>query len=381
MAEIPVSGSVLIWARTFRGLSELDAAQRLGITLEDLRAYESGLRKPTLGMFENFATKYRLPEATLFRATRPKVPPAPNDYRTLESRRARHSFDYTVALSNVRTWLHRIDRTLIGDADFSPPVLLDLSIEDDPARAGERERRRFGVSVDDQLKWRSSEGFRRWRAHLEKRGIFVFQQKFPVDDCRGFTLYETERTPTIVVNKSDASDAAKIFTLMHEYCHLLLRKPGISDHNERNPVETFCNKFAAAFLIPAEALRRVLPYWPNEPVDWSLDSVSQWARMLKVSRQALALRMEQAELAPKGFGAKFQWTGEARAPKPERGPSYVITHLSEIGGNFIEKIVGAFDRGLIDEVETTEALGLSFDHLPAVRDALNRQRELTGAAP
>ncbi len=67
MTEIPVEGNVLRWARLYRGLTEKDAAKRLGISVTELSAYENNERKPTLGMFETFAAQYQLPQATLFR--------------------------------------------------------------------------------------------------------------------------------------------------------------------------------------------------------------------------------------------------------------------------------------------------------------------------
>src|SRR5262245_31253661 len=115
MAEIPVKGAVLRWAREFRELSEEDAADRLGLAVEDLRAYEAGERKPSLTVFENIAAKYRLPQATLFRRTPPKLRPEPTDFRTLEGRKPNFSFDFRVALSNVRSLLGMFARVAEDD--------------------------------------------------------------------------------------------------------------------------------------------------------------------------------------------------------------------------------------------------------------------------
>jgi transcriptional regulator with XRE-family HTH domain len=87
MTTLPVKGDVLKWAREFRGLREQQAADRLGISLSELRGYETEKIKVTIGAFENFSSKYRLPQATLFRLTRPKEPPQPKDFRTIEGRK------------------------------------------------------------------------------------------------------------------------------------------------------------------------------------------------------------------------------------------------------------------------------------------------------
>lgn len=377
MTTLPVKGAVLQWARKFRGLSEREAADKLGITVADLQAYEFGKLGVALGAFENFAAKYRLPQATLFRLTKPEEPPKPQDFRTIEGRKPRESFEYGVALSNVRTWLSQYDRITTEDDEFEAPDLPLVTMSERADVVGERERKRWGVSPQEQIAWPSNEAFRRWRASLEVRGITVFQQKFPLADCKGFTLYEATNTPTIVVNKTEDLDVAKIFTLLHEYCHLLLRKPGRSNENPAHPVEAFCNKFAAAFLIPTEVVRMLLPRWPNKPTVWTREQIDSWAARLKVSRIALALRLEQLGLAPDGFHTKFKMRRRSRLERSSSGgPDPTTTHLSDIGGNYTKTIIGALDRKVIDEVRAAEALELSMGNFDKARAAIQRHREL-----
>lgn len=377
MTVVPTSGAVLKWARTFRGLSEQDAAERLGIPVNDLLDYETERKHPNLTLFEGFAAKYRLPQATLFLDAPPDTPPDPVDFRTVGGERMRaHSFDYKVVLSNIRTLLHHANRIAAEDENFVAPVLPLISRDADPSVEGERERKRLGISVDEQLGWDAGDGFRRWRAHLERQGVLIFQQKFPLGDGRGFTLYEQSSTPTIIINKQEVADTAKTFTIWHEYCHLLLRQPGVSDHGA-HPVERFCNEFAAAFLMPTDALRRLLPVWPNKPVAWSDGDIGKWARQLKVSRQALALRLEHLGQAPDGFGRRFANSVAAR--RSGKGGNQVAIRLSEIGYGYSERLVKALDENVIDVVQFAEATGLGSDRVPDVREYVKRGRELAGA--
>jgi Zn-dependent peptidase ImmA (M78 family) len=365
MTALPVKGAVLEWARTFRGLAEGEAAERLGITVGELRQYEAGTLPVTIGVFENFAAKYRLPQATLFRLTKPQEPPKPQDFRTIEGRRPRESFEFSVALSNVRTWLSQYDRITADDDEFETPNLPLISISGRAEIIGEKERRRLEISPQAQLAWPAKEAFRRWRASFETHGINIFQQKFPLDDCKGFTLYEAKSAPTIVINKSEDFDVAKIFTLAHEYCHLLLRKPGL------------CNKFAAAFLIPTDAIRLLLPHWPNKPVAWKREQIDEWAIRLKVSRIALALRLEQLGIAPEGFHVRFKLRQRTRQHRLTDGhPDPTVTHLSDIGGNYTQNIMDALDRKVIDEIHASEALGVGVQNFEKARAAIRRYREL-----
>jgi Zn-dependent peptidase ImmA (M78 family) len=81
----------------------------------------------------------------------------------------------------------------------------------------------------------------------------------PAGDARGFSLTDGEPY-VIVVNSSDA-DRARLFTLFHEYAHLLLNTPvicnqGEDDLKEYAPVERWCNHFAGAFLAPRDEIEK-----------------------------------------------------------------------------------------------------------------------------
>lgn len=375
MTLIPVKGAVLEWARKFRGLSESDAASRLGIEVTELLDFENERQTPTLGLFEDFASQYRLPQATLFLQSPPSVPTDPVDFRSIDGNRARvHSFDFNVALSDIRNLLFRIEKVVSDDEEFVAPYLPQLTLQDDASIEGERERRRVGITVNDQLGWKASKGFSNWRTALEKQGVLVFQAKFPINDGRGFTLYENPDTPTVIINKEDMSDAAKSFTVWHEYAHLLLRRPGVSDHKFSDPTEAFCNRFAAAFLIPSEALRSLLPVWPNSPVEWKDAEIKRWAGRLKVSQRALAIRLEQLGLAPDGFGDRFAWGPPKKKPNSDGGDQ-IATHLSEIGFTYTQRILSALDRGVIDQVAAIEALGMGDNHIQRAREYVAKRLE------
>jgi Zn-dependent peptidase ImmA (M78 family) len=377
MAEIPVSGRVLIWAREFRGLSPDEAASEIGITLAELDELEKEIRRPTLTKFEKIASVYKLPLATLFRRTPPPTPAPLKDFRTFEGTPPNQSFDFRVALSNVRS-LQATLRVLRADDDrFQGASLRQYDLARDPFAQGEAERVAIGVTVKNQLDWNSADGFRRWRAIIERLGISVYLQKFALTDCRGCAILEDNAMPAILINKAEESENARTYTLIHEYAHLLVRQPGISDLNRRNPTEAWCNRFAAAFLMPVSAVRRVLPLWPDRPQDWDDETIKAGARALKVSAQALAIRLEELGKAKPGLNRRFVVKMAAR-DKPAR-VSYVTRHLSEIGGRFTASVVNAMDRDIIDVVSASQALALKPSNLDDARAYVDRQRELANA--
>jgi Zn-dependent peptidase ImmA (M78 family)/transcriptional regulator with XRE-family HTH domain len=365
MAEIPVRGGVLIWAREYRGLSLEEASDRLDMPIDELIAYESEASQPTLTKFEKLADTYKMPLSTLFRKTPPSVPKDLQDYRTL---------DGMPALEHVRSLQATLTVLRSEDENFLVPDLRLYKRTDDPFRAGEHERALIGVSIDQQLKWKPGDGFRPWRAIIERLGISVYLQKFDLKDCRGCCIWDEGSLPAIIINRAEDSENARAFTLIHEYAHLLVRLPGISDQKHSNPIEAYCNRFAAAFLMPQTALMRLLPRWPEGPYDWDAGTINNAARSLKVSAQALALRMEELGRAEEDFHRQFSF--HRAKPRKSKGGGYVRTRLSEIGGRYTSSVMSALDRQVIDAVHASEALALGPTYLERARQYVERQREL-----
>lgn len=379
MAKIPVQGAVLKWAREFRGLSLDEAAARLGLTANALQAIEDGFKQPSLTKFEKFGSVYRLPVCTLFRKTRPEEPPKPTDFRTIGGIEHHDSFDFGVTESRIRNFQRVLRLLRVEDEEFRSVELPHYDFNVSPFTQGEAERNAIGVDVEVQLGWKSDEGFRRWRAIIERIGIAVYLQNFDLEAGRAFTLWEKDEPPAIIINKTDRSLNAWTYSLIHEYAHLLIRRPGLSDLNPTNPVEAFCNRFAAAFLMPIDALRRILPNWPDKPISWDVGTIWDAAGRLKVSGQALAIRLEELNKAPSGFNQVFVTKrNHPTKIKPNQKPDFVKTRLSELGGYYTESVIGALDREVIDIVDASQALGFSPSpsSMGKARKYLDRYREL-----
>jgi len=380
--EIPVQGAVLKWAREFRGLSLNDAAERLGLPAAKLEALEAGTKKPSLTLFERFGSAYRLPLSTLFRKTPPEEPKKPVDFRTVGGIKPQSSFDYAVAESQIRKFQRVLGLLLSEDEDFPVGELRHYDFNGNPFNQGDLERKAIGVSAAVQLDWQANEGFARWRAIIEHTGVAVYLQKFSLDAGRAFSLWEQGEPPAIIINKADRSPNALTYSLIHEYAHLLIRRPGLSDLNPTNPVEAFCNRFAAAFLMPVEAMQLLLPVWPNNPIVWDITTIWNAAKRLKVSGQALAIRLEELDKAPTGFNNLF---AVKQPPAPETKPDQIVDfvriRLSELGGHYTDSVIGALDREVIDIVHASQALGFSFNpkSMEKARKYVEKYRQLASA--
>ncbi len=90
------------------------------------------------------------------------------------------------------------------------------------------------------------------------------------DSARGFSLWDDD-APLIAVN-SAWNPAARVYTLFHEYGHLLsrtssvcLERVGVKISRPTDPAERWCKEFAAAALLPWSGVSKVL----KDRFEWS----------------------------------------------------------------------------------------------------------------
>lgn len=259
---VGVNPSVMKWARESIGLTIPEVSRGLNIGESTVAEWETGQKKPTLNTLKKLALLYKRPLAVFFLPTPPHEPPLPTDYRVLpEDKRRVLTKQALLAIRRAR-YLQSVATELLKEESTGGilPSLEKVSLNDDPELVAERERIRLGISVVDQQRFRSVyDAFGKWREALENQRILVLQSRLSVEEARGFSLIDN-LIPVISVNISD-SIRARVFTLFHEYAHILTKVSGICTPESISPydthtqlIERFCNHFAGAFLVPKNAL-------------------------------------------------------------------------------------------------------------------------------
>ena len=86
----------------------------------------------------------------------------------------------------------------------------------------------LGVNYEPGKQWRDDrKAYNGWRRAIEGTGVLVFQAVgVGVREMRGFSIAE-ETLPVIAVNRKDRVHG-RIFSLLHEFIHLLLTNRGFA---------------------------------------------------------------------------------------------------------------------------------------------------------
>ena len=150
-----------------------------------------------------------------------------------------------------------------------------------------------------------------------------------------------------------------MFTLLHEFCHLVLRQSGVSNvggdrDDAPNPaIEQFCNAVAAAVMMPSDwLLREPLVVRKGATKTWDDEELEALALRFGASPEAVLRRLLTLGRTTKAFYdskrplyQKFYDRLEEKPEKSSGGPEYHLAVLGQLGRTFTQLVFqGYHDR-------------------------------------
>ncbi|UCE62331.1 MAG: ImmA/IrrE family metallo-endopeptidase [Phycisphaerales bacterium] len=388
-----VKPELVRWARKSAGLDLRTAARRIGQPEERIRAWEAGEEAPTIAQLRKSAQVYKRPLAVFY------LPEVPKDFAPLRDLRrlpadvpAQYSPELLYLMRSVlarQEWAIEMRREVkLTRVRFVSSADIDESI---PAVA-KRIRKMLNISQDEQLRYRDTDAaLRRWVAQVERLGVFVFQSSdVALAEMRGFALPHPI-APVVLINSKDAR-SARVFTLLHEFVHIVVGSEGVSNlvlpnrpRTLEQKTEVFCNAVAAEVLVPELALRSAMKAagtWQNR-ID---EVIRELSRDFSVSREVIARRLTDLGFTSRTFyeRKREELTDEfERYTKSRRGKEFRVPYariiLRNNGRAFARLVLSAHGDSLITGRDVSSLLNMKLKHYDRVTADVFRQRIAGGA--
>jgi Zn-dependent peptidase ImmA (M78 family) len=383
-----IDNSILKWARESSGLNLDSASRKVGTSAHIMKSWEDGAAFPTIKQLRKIAKAYMRPIAMFFLDELPEEPEKIKDFRHLPD--VLQEKMSPALRFEIRLAYDRREEALDLASDLAEElgiINLAVSLSDGTEQAAGRIRSALGVSTGEQFKWRSKrDAFNAWRKALENLGVLIFQTGIlrnlvvPLDETRGFSISD-QPFPVIVVNGNDHA-SAKCFTLIHEFCHILLHEGGLCDlhnpfvsKNDSESIEIFCNQIAGSVLVPKDELLKneVVRYHGQNP-EWGDDELSTLSRKFWVSWEVVLRRLLVLNKTTRGFYRTW------REGRPDRYPGTddhgevkisTATRVTVRNGKLLPRLVlTALRNGQITTFEASEILGAGPDHMSDVEHVI-----------
>lgn len=353
-----ISPAILRWARDQARLSLEVAAEGIGVSVDKLEACEAGDKQLTFPQFLAAANFYKRAPAIFYLNEPPAGFQPIQDFRRVRETPEdafKSGLDWAIRQARERREL-----ALELRRDLGEPVKtfeLQASVKDDVESVGVAIRTYLGIKQTDQQTWRAK-AFDNWRNAIDAKDVLVFMvPRLALSEMRGVAIAES-KLPIILINSKDRTNG-RTFTLLHEFCHLVVRASGISGLDFIAPepasalVEQFCNAVAGAALVPKDwLLTEHLVRIKGQVKTWDDDELAALAGRFGVSREVILRRLltlgrtTQAfyESRRASFQAEYDALGEK---KGSGGPERHLVVLSQLGRGFTRLVFqGYYDRQL-----------------------------------
>jgi len=191
-----------------------------------------------------------------------------------------------------------------------------------------------------------------------------------LEEFRGICIADPV-APLIVINPNDTL-RARIFSLLHEFCHILLGISGVFNDAGVTAVvhsrahEKLCNAVAAEYLVPASQLC-ILAEGEISETD-----IKELAKKFRVSAFVIARRLLDLGRITKEEYERltniyiFQSRQTKARTSDAGGPNANIIARSHLGNKLIQTVWGAATSGQIAFTDASTLLGISASRLDKV---------------
>jgi Zn-dependent peptidase ImmA (M78 family)/transcriptional regulator with XRE-family HTH domain len=372
-----VRPALLVWARERSGFRPEEAAAKIDVLVETLLAWESGADRPSISQLRKIGEAYKRPIAVFFLPNPPTDFDPQREFSRLSGvtpQKESPALRFALRLALFRREAAREVYEKLGEP--IPEFTASAHADENPEIVGGRICKLLGITWEQQVAWPSSyAALNAWRSAVERLGILVFQSgDVDLAEMRG-TSVATGPLPVIVLNNADAP-AGRIFTLLHEFAHILLTKGGHQTsmmEGRRLPkdqlLERVSNRFAAAAMMPEkEFLAEAANH--QDALAGDEDELRRFASRIKASPEAILRRLLSLHQVKVGLYRRMRrawqnrtWTAPVQSAG---GPPIEIRIISAMGRPFVALVLDGYHRNAVSSSDVADYLGVQLKYLDKV---------------
>lgn len=364
MSTAMINIKILPWARRRSGINVSVFAQKCGVTKSHLLEWESGKKALTFKQAMTYAKKAHVPFGYLFLTTPPEENLPLPDFRTMNTHGVQNPsaelLDIVKLMIQRKEWFKEYLGLQLSEPN---PIIGKFKANDGVMEIVSDMRNKLGLDKEP-IRGNWEVYYRSLVSRIEKAGILVMRESYlghytrplRVEEFRGFAIFD-EYAPIIFVNNSDAP-GARLFTLIHELCHIWIGQSGISDANlqSERQEEILSNAVAAEFLTPDLEFNTK---WTLDLDDWR-DNLAVLASHFHVSTWVIARRALTLGFINQVDYRSYIESEEAayaRRNSSGSGPTYYQVRKAQISQTFAKAVVSQAISGELLFTDAGQLLG------------------------
>lgn len=378
-----IVGQRIAEARKARGNTQEEVADLLGLSRPTYIAIEKGTRPAKSAEIIKLADFLGRKVNDLVRPTEPVVDLQPHLRAVAERMKGTDEAALQAAIADLQQLAEDyrdLERMMNAPLRFNYPAEVSLDIRIDAADLAEsvaaQERQRLGLGDQPVIYLR---GTLEWDV-----GLRIFYSGALPSAVAGMYAYTADLGCCILINRKHPPERRRV-SMVHEYGHLIVDryKPGIDylAMSGRKPAnERFAESFALSFLMPASSVRQRFHDIVTTTGDFQVADLRRLSHFYFVSVEAMALRLEQLGLIPKG---SWQYLKEAKFAPRQAAELFGLPPLPANDEPYPERYkylaVHAYERGEIGDSDLAHYLRCDIAMAREVAGRTRTSREVSAS--
>lgn len=360
VTRVNINPEVLTFARERSGYAIPAIARKMNVKEERWLQWEQGEEKPTTNQLVKLAKYLDRTPGFFYLEKPPKEKDPLSEFRTINNIPLSEASPNLIQAIREAKRNREILLELYDLLNKEPTGILSISKNSiDIIQTAKTVREWLEVSLEEQRSWySSSKALTRWKEIIENKDIYVIQ--FPsvdVDEVRGFALAESV-LPIIGINSKDSYNA-RIFTLIHELVHVLLRDSILVNdpltnywETSNRTIEQLCNRLAAEILVPLVDLDKEFDTEVS-----ALEEVNRLSRFFGVSDYVILIRLKsQSLISEELFKDLLTFVSFYSKPEGSDGGDPYLNQIVRKGKLFIRN---AFQGYFQDQITLAELANIT----------------------
>jgi Zn-dependent peptidase ImmA (M78 family)/DNA-binding XRE family transcriptional regulator len=355
-----IQPKILLFMRKSSGMSEDEIAKKLKLSRSEYLSIESGDEKISQNDLIHLADIYKRPLIAFYSVDTSQTTELPHDYRLnrdkkispevfLAKRKALYLAEELREITGRKTTLPEIN-TNVSAIVLANKVrsLLEIDFETLTDIVESKDKQETILSYYKSL-------------IEEKFFIPVLEHSLKSNGVRAFSVFG--EVSVMVLNESDSNEI-RLFSLFHEFCHLLKRQDGIctvdfEKDKDNQPEEKYCDEFAAFLLMPEQQLRSVVKGFPIT----TLKQLGEVSKRFGVSKSVAIIQMKAFGIINQSQYRQLKSKLESVQSKGFGRRNWEQTYIKRTSRLVLNHLIDSYKRGDLTYTSLSTITGIKDKYL------------------
>lgn len=353
-----INPEVLLFMRKSAGMSEDEIAKKLKLSTSKYLSIENGYEKISQNHLIHLADIYKRPLIAFYSVDTTQTTELPHDYRLNRDKKISSEVFFA---KRKALYLAEELRAITGRKIILPEFNINVSAIELANKLSALLEIDFDF-LKELIKRKEETALGYYKSLIEEKFFIpVLEHPLKSSGVRAFSVFGD--VSIMVLNESDSNEV-RLFSLFHEFCHLLKRQDGIctvdiEKDKDNRPEEKYCDEFAAFLLMPEQQLRSAIKEFPIT----TLKQLTDVSKVFGVSKLVTIIQMKTLGLIGQPQFKSLKSKLEAGSKKSFGRRNWEQTYIKRTSRLVLNHLIDSYKKGDLTYTSLSTITGIKDKYL------------------